>query len=68
MHEWRDSCGILNAAVTAFEAGGRRGRAPICPVLLRMPEEAKSEEKELKIWEEKRASALADVIKTFIAH
>jgi hypothetical protein len=51
-----------NAAVTAFEASGRRGRAPIRPVLPRKPDEAKGEEKELRIWEEKRANALTDVI------
>jgi hypothetical protein len=51
-----------NAAVTAFEAAGRRGRAPVRPELPRKPDEVKSEEKELKIWEEKRANALTDVI------
>jgi hypothetical protein len=37
-----------NAAVATFEAAGRRGRAPIRPVLPRKPDEAKGEEKELK--------------------
>ena len=48
------------------EAVGRRGRAPgrapVRPVLPKKPDEAKGEEKELKIWEEKRANALTDVI------
>jgi hypothetical protein len=51
-----------DAAVTAFENSGRRGRAPIRPILPRKSDEAKWEEKELKIWEEKRANALTDVI------
>ena len=53
-----------NAAVTAFEVAGRRGRAPTCIALPKKPNEAKGEEKELKIWEEKRANALIDVIKS----
>jgi hypothetical protein len=44
------------------EAGGRPGRAPARPILPKKPDEAKGEEKELKIWEEKRANALTDVI------
>ena len=48
------------------EAVGRRGRAPgrapVRPVLPKKPDEAKGEEKELRIWEEKRANALTDVI------
>ncbi len=51
-----------NAAVTAFEASGQRGRAPVRPALPRKPDEAKGEEKELRIWEEKCANALTDVI------
>jgi hypothetical protein len=57
-----------NTAAAAFEAAagqeaaGRRGRAPIRPILLKKPDEAKGEEKELKTWEEKRANALTDVI------
>jgi hypothetical protein len=51
-----------NAAVATFEAAGRRGRAPVRPTLPKKPDEAKGEEKELKIWEEKRANALTDVI------
>jgi hypothetical protein len=50
-----------NAAVAAFEAAGR-GRAPVRPALPKKPDEAKGEEKELKVWEEKRANALTDVI------
>src|SRR4030081_2912568 len=45
-----------------LKAAGRRGRAPVRPVLPKKPDEAKGEEKELKIWEEKRANALTDVI------
>ena len=46
------------------EAAGRRGRAPGRPVLPKKPDEAKGEEKELRIWEEKRANALTDVIES----
>jgi gag-polypeptide of LTR copia-type len=53
-----------NAAVAAFEAAERRGRAPIRIALPKKPDEAKGEEKELKIWEEKRANALTDVIES----
>jgi hypothetical protein len=53
-----------NAAVAAFEAADRRGRAPIRIALPKKPDEAKGEEKELKIWEEKRANALTDVIES----
>jgi hypothetical protein len=52
-----------NVARAVFEAAGR-GRAPVRPVLPKKPEEAKGEEKELKIWEEKRANALTDVIES----
>jgi hypothetical protein len=52
---------VYNNAVAAFEAAGR-GRAPVRPALPKKPDEAKGEEKELKIWEEKRANALTDVI------
>ena len=38
-----------NAAAAAFEAAGRRGRAPVRPALPKKPDEAKGEEKELKI-------------------
>jgi hypothetical protein len=51
-----------NAAITAFDASSRRRRAPIRPALPKKSEEAKWEEKELKIWEEKQANALTDVI------
>jgi hypothetical protein len=44
------------------EAAGRQGRPPVRPTLPKKPEEAKAEEKELKIWEEKRANALSDAI------
>jgi len=53
-----------NAAAAAFEAAGRRGRAPVHPALPKKHDEAKGEEKELKIWEEKRANALTDVIES----
>jgi hypothetical protein len=53
-----------NATVAAFEAAGRRGRVPIRIALPKKPNEAKGEEKELKVWEEKRANALMDVIKS----
>jgi hypothetical protein len=49
-------------AAAGQEAVGRRGRAPVRPTLPKKPDEAKGEEKELKIWEEKRANALTDVI------
>ena len=46
------------------EAAGWHGRAPRRPVLPKKPNEAKGEEKELRIWEEKRANALTDVIES----
>ena len=49
-------------AVAGQEAAGRRGRAPARPALPKKPDEAKDEEKALKIWEEKRSNALTDVI------
>ena len=36
----------------------------MCPALPRKPDEAKGEEEELKIWEEKQANALTDVIES----
>jgi hypothetical protein len=53
-----------NAEAAAPEAAGRRGRAPVRPILPKKPDEAKGEEKELKVWEEKRANALTDVIES----
>jgi hypothetical protein len=38
-----------NATVTAFEAASRYGRAPIRIALPKKPNEAKGEEKELKV-------------------
>ena len=38
-----------NAAAAAFEAAGWRRRAPVHPALPKKPDEAKGEEKELKI-------------------
>jgi hypothetical protein len=51
-------------AAAGQEAVGRRGRAPARPALPKKPDEAKGEEKDLKIWEEKRANALTDVIES----
>ena len=51
-----------NAKAAAPKAASRHGRAPVRPVLPKKSDEAKGEEKELRIWEEKRANALMDVI------
>jgi hypothetical protein len=55
---------VYNVAVAAFEATSRRGRALVRIALPKKPDEAKGEEKELKVWEEKRANALTDVIES----